>query len=214
MNGRFLACAIALVLAGCSAGASPTSSPAVLTTPSAAADTPAPTTTLSPTASPEPTVAPEPTEEPARTYGPCPTTAVISVKEFVLADPACFETGDIEVRGWLDHSSPFGFEAPGVEPGWLWYPTDEAVTLWVDVPKGDDFSCNEDVDAWCYSFWLHVAPDSPLQLPPLKRWVILTGHTHDPAAESCIYDDGSGPNPDLVAACRSHFVVTAIRNAP
>jgi hypothetical protein len=195
------------ILAGCSGGpASP--SPTVEHSPAAT-----PAVTEAPTPTPASTVAPEPTAEPERTFGPCPTTTVISVKAFVLGDPACFTTGDIEIRGWLDYPSPLGFEGPVVEPRWLWYPTDEGAALWFDVPQGD-FVCNEDHDAWCYSFFPHRAPDSDLALVPLKRWVILTGHTHDPAAETCRYEDEPQPNPELVAGCRTRFVVTAIRDAP
>ena len=214
MNRRFLHGAAALVLAGCSVGANSTPSPVILVPASLAADTPAPTATPSPIPSPEPTVELVPTVEPERTYGPCPTKAILSVKEFKLANPACFETGDIEIRGWLDYPPPLGFECPCVVPGWLWYPTDEGAALWVDVPHGDDFVCDEDRDAWCSWFFPHRAPDSAVKLLPIKRWVILTGHTHDPAAETCRYDDEAGPNPDLIAGCRSNVVVTAIRDAP
>lgn len=171
-----------------------------------------PPVTANPTPTLEPTLVIEPTAEPERTYGPCPTTPVISVKAFLLADPACFDAGDLEIRGWLDYPSPLGFECPCVEPSWLWYPTDEGAALWFDVPQGE--TCTEDVDAWCYAFFPHRTPDSQLALLPLKRWVILTGHTHDPAAETCKYEEDSEPNPELVAVCLSKFVVTAVRTAP
>lgn len=202
------------ILVGCSSGGpvgpTPTVEPSASPT-ETATSTPAPTSVPNATSGPSVPTEPTPVPEPTPSTGPCPTGSQLTVRQFVDADPACFGGADLQIRGWLDTPPPLGFENV-IEPAWLWYPTDSAATLWFGVPQGEHI-CDRDRDGWCSWFFPHVAPDSTASLLPLKRWVILTGHTHDPAAETCRYGGDAGPAPDLVAACRTNFVVTAIRPA-
>jgi hypothetical protein len=172
--------------------------------------------TVEPT--PEPT-APPPTEEPADAPKPidasCPnaTDDTISVQEYVDATTSCFRYG-VRVRGWLDTPPPLGFEAPLVKPSWIYYPSgDSATSLWHQPPPEPDHVCASGEDCWW--FFPHPDPDLGLDLEPLHRWVILTGHTRDPRAQNCHYDGvGPNPNPELVTICGRQFVVTAIEEAP
>ena len=165
----------------------------------------------------EPTVAP--TEEPVVTPKPidpsCPnaTDDTISVQEYVDASTSCFRYG-VRVRGWLDTPPPIGFEPPLVKPSWIYYPSgDFAAMLWHQPPPEPDHVCANGEDCW--SFFPHLDPNFDLQLEPLDRWVILTGHTRDPRAQNCHYDGvGPNPNPDLVVICGRQLVVTAIEAAP
>ena len=146
------------------------------------------------------------------------------MQEFVEAKRSCFSAQDVRIRGWLDEPSPFGVIGPSIKPLWLAYPQggrtcDEqeahcfySIALWQVVPPGPDEVCSED---FCGDLIPHVAPGSGLVLEPLERWVILTGHTHDAAAERCHWElpldvTAEVDDAEAVAHCRRQFVVTAI----
>lgn len=211
MNSGFLIGAIAFVIAGCSVGQVPTSSPVIPPTTSSAVDTPGPTVSETRTASPTPT--PEPT------YGPCPTGSPLTVREFVTADPACFGAADLVIRGWLDTPPALGFEPPAIEPGWLYYPADNAPTLFNAQPTDPDHICSDGAPE-CPWFFPHLNPVSGLTFGEQPRWLLVTGHLADAAAEKCHfvypedwpylhYDDQ-----DAVNQCRGSFVAVSFRNAP
>lgn len=202
---------VTALISGCSAYPNVSSpSPLATVTPSAAAVATA-TPTLAPTT--EPTIEPKPTVEPEPTEEPCPTAEVLTVREFVAASWECFGVEDVKIKAWLDGPPMFGFEGPRVRPGWLYYPVEDATALWNDAPKDDDrFNCSGR-KLWCPGVFPHLKPDSGLSFLPLQRWVVVTGHLRDPAAETCHYDFDPEPVPDLVEVCRQMLVVTAIRGS-
>jgi hypothetical protein len=69
-------------------------------------------------------------------------------------------------------------------------------------------------EPYCGVFFPHSAPGTGLHFLPLEHWVILTGHTDDPAAERCHYPPDSEPgihdDADAVEWCRAQFVVTEV----
>jgi hypothetical protein len=162
------------------------------------------------------TVRPTPTPVPV---AGCPTDATLSVRQYVDADPACFEDNDVTIRGWLDFPSPMGFEGPGIEPTWLAYPADGFSALWQAPPTGPDNVCDEGLEPDCAWFFPHINPRSSLSLDE-RRWVIVTGHVQDPLAETCRYvapEDSTEelpPDAQAVSHCRAQFVVTSMRDAP
>lgn len=224
----------AMVVSGCiesqattgpSASASPTveASPTPAPTASAvASQEPTPLPTAEPTV--EPTIEPEPTEV------PCPTARLLSVREFVEAPWQCFAGHDVRIKGWLDEPPAFGVLPPVIKPLWLAYPEggqtcdepDEdcfyAVALWQDVPLDPDHVCSGD-EPYCGFLFPHSAPGTGLHFLPLEHWVILTGHTDDPAAERCHWEyppdaeQGSLDDAEAVEHCRAEFVVTEIDRA-
>ena len=209
------------LVAGCLAPASTptgTASGATASAPPSAtgAASEAPVETTEPSVEPS---EPPPTEEPPVTPIPidpsCPnaTDDTISVQEYVDASTSCFRNG-VRVRGWLDTPPALGFEPPLVKPSWIYYPSgDFATSLWHQPPPEPDHVCASGETCWW--FFPHPDPDLDLDLEPLHRWVILTGHTRDPRAKNCHYDgEGPNPNPDLVTICGRQFVVTAIEAAP
>lgn len=212
----------AMFVAACTGGTSTASPPTQVSEPPASVS-PAPTApvvTSEPTVLPteEPTVAP--TDAPVITPIPidpdCPNDEVddvISVQEYVDASTSCFRFG-VRVRGWLDTPPVIGFLPPVVIPSWLYYPSgDEAAMLWHQPPPEPDHVCESGVECW--SFFPHVDPKVSVELDPLDRWVILTGHTRDPRAQNCHYEGvGPNPNPELVTICGRQFVIEAIEAAP
>jgi hypothetical protein len=183
--------------------ASPANEPGLSTTP---APTPTAEPSLAALASSGPT--PEPTDQ------PCPTAEILTVGEFVRAKPSCFGDEPFKLRSWADRPPPTGFEGPAhIEPRWLYYPDENLTVLWSAKTVGH--RC-PDVEPDCDGFFPHINPDSGLSFLPLGRWVIVTGHLRDPAAERCRYvypDDWTDPKADDMEAirrCRTHFVVTAI----
>jgi hypothetical protein len=189
--------------------------------PSNAAPTAVAVASIEPTAEPTPTIeptdAPEATNPPDGTGGPCPTAPVLTVREFVEAPSSCFGGNDIRIRGWLDTPAAFGFLPPLVKPSWLYYPPgDRFVALFDVVPTDPDHVCAE---ADCASLLPHTTPDSGISFEPLERWVIVTGHINDPAAERCRYIESEiapGPFDDASAreSCRANFVVVALEDDP
>jgi hypothetical protein len=224
----------ALLVGGCVQPAAATvPAPQAAATDGAPTGRPAPTDVAmaspDPSASPEPEPTAKPTVEPERTPKPCPTADVLSVREFDDAPRRCFGPEDIQIRGWLDSIDGLHGTGPSIRPWWLAYPQsgrtcDEqkpecfyAFTLWVHVPP-DLSPCSRE-EPHCSIVFPHVPPSSGLDLLPLQRWVILTGHTNDAAAERCHWWYGDEPEMDLdnaeaVRHCRKEFVVTAIEAAP
>ena len=202
----------------------PNGSQAVITNPPSESPAPStPTMTDAPTVEPEPSAEPSPEPTGPVPSLPCPSAKLLSVREFVEASWQCFRDHDVRVKGWLDNAPSFGFEGPAIHPLWLAYPETReclpegctiALSLWQDVTNGD-YECSNDSEAYCSYFFFHTAPGSNLHLGPLQRWLILTGHTSDSAAERCHYEYPPGEDPYLddamaVEHCRTQFVVTEV----
>lgn len=142
----------------------------------------------------------------------------LTVAQFTDSDPACFGDSDIEIRGWLDQPPGVGFEPPMIEPGWLAYPVGNLSSLWEIPPTGPDHFCPPAVP--CPWFFPHIDPASGLTLDFPQRWIIVTGHLNDPAAETCHYvypEDWTDERADdalAVGLCRTSFVITALRDPP
>ena len=123
-------------------------------------------------------------------------------------------------------TGPAGFLAdiagvlpPGakIEPAWLAYPV--GTGLWdKPVPRDTNGACLSDP---CTLLWIRVDPSSGLTFDTAGRWVRISGHFRDPAAETCKYiissfepinpgatDDGARQT------CRAAFVLTAVESAP
>ena len=153
-----------------------------------------------------------PTTEPL----PCSTHARLTVAEFVSTDPACLLDREVEIVGWLDAPPAMGWEGPGIEPGWLVYPAASPISgFWSAIPVGQDHICPEEGCGWMF---IHIDPRSGLSLGTKPRWVIVTGHISDPAADTCHYvypADSNDIKPSDLGArrdCRSGFVLTSIRD--
>lgn len=221
LQRRLSAALIAVwILAGCDTTASPTIS---LAQSHAAVASPSPIASTDPTIEPTlpPSLSPEPSE---RT---CPTDDVLTVRQFNDAPRRCFGGEDVRILGWLDSVNGLEGIGPGIEPSWLAYPQSGrtcnepepecfyAATLWVSVPP-ELGPCSEEAPH-CSLIFPHVPPGSDLDLLPLQRWVILTGHTNDLAAERChwVSDIQQDLPPDRLARsrCREEFVVTAVEAA-
>lgn len=232
---RFGAALLAPLLVAACLDPGPTAAPTSVANPTpSAAPTAEPTqaavASLPPTA--EPTIEPsaEPTIEPEPTAATCPTARLLAVREFVEAPWQCFAGHDVRIKGWLDEPTGTGFLPPLIRPVWLAYPEggqtcdepDEdcfySVALWQDVPLTPDHVCSEE-EPYCSFLIPHSAPGTGLHFLPLEHWVILTGHTDDPAAQRCHYEyppdvePGSLDDADAVRHCRRQFVVTEIDRA-
>lgn len=167
-----------------------------------------------------PTSTPRPTPTPVAGVGNCPTDSQLTVAQFAEADPACFGSADVEIRGWLDKPPAIGFEPPGISPRWLHYPSgSDLTTLWEARPEPDG-SCPTIGEQGCTGFFWHIDPASGLTLDGPPRWLIVTGHLDDPAAQTCHYvypEDWTKERADdaeAVATCRAQFVIVSFRDAP
>jgi hypothetical protein len=139
--------------------------------------------------------------------GTCPQLPTTMVDWLVV--PAsigaeCFGDTPISFRGWLSEGGGCGGFFPGTwEPSWLAAPY--AMLPIVLTPFEAEYG-------GCGS----AAPHPTLtELPQPQRWVIITGHYNDPAAETCRWT----PDPlykfavvreGLVLGCRQRFVATAV----
>jgi hypothetical protein len=204
---------VAMLVAGCAAGA-PTSSPWTLYSP-------APLATPVPTPSPAlaPTPVPSPSDEPVAEDTPPPPVCPdflppmpVRIADFVSIDPACFLSTRIVMVGYVSASPALGWEAPGVEPGWMIYPS-TPMAVWQEKPI--DYGCGSAPD--CPWIFVHFPPGSSLTLGTRGRWVKLTGHVNDPAAASCHYvypPDWDAtellPDSDAQRWCSEGFVVEKI----
>jgi len=192
---------ILLLSAGCAAGVGP--SAPISAPPSAIPASPPASPTEPLTASPA-----------SATTAACPTGSPLSVAEYVAAweaeweeGAACFGSRELTLLGWADAPPAIGFEPPGIAPAWLWSSGDG---LW-------DYPCAGTQDG-CPFLFVHIEPESGLQFDTDGRWVLVTGHTGDPLAETCHYvypPDWTGeldPDSDAQDRCRSSFVVTSVRD--
>lgn len=207
--GSLVACSPASPLGASTSAPSANPTEAAVATP--APPTPVPTIAVEPTA--EPTPAPLPTAVPDT----CPTSEILTPMTFWYAPEHCFGNDDVRILGWLDTPPPFGFGGPEVKPNWLFYPPQDALyfTLFERVPSDPEHVCED-----CPGIFLHLPPDSEIVLEGPARWVIATGHRHDPAAERCHYvrpDDYVGELPDDAGpreSCGLSFVPVALEDAP
>jgi hypothetical protein len=149
-------------------------------------------------------VMPAPTPSPC---GPVPHDLLaVMVLDTVLA-AGCFGDEPITVRGW---SAPcegcYGESAGTWETEWLASPTDDRLIHLAPIESGEWGSLDG---------ILH--PSFRGKPPRPSRWMEVTGHFDDPEAASCrwtptVMDEAWYPGTaDIVAGCRSRFVVTAIR---
>ncbi len=181
------------------AGSTTTPAPPITTTPTAASQTAA-----SQTATP---TTPGPT---------CLKSPILTVREFLDADPDCLGGWDVSIRAWADDPFATGWEAPYIEPAWLAYPPDGISMLWGVQQTEDEHTCSEDLDPACGAMFVYVRPGSGRSLGDTPGWVIATGHVRDAAAATCRYvvgDDWPGDPPDDASAraeCRGHFVLTEV----
>ena len=208
---------VPFLLAACAgAGVSPV--------PSAAPWTPGGSSTASPsdTAATQPPLASSVTSRTASPV-PCPTASPIAVADYVDADPACFGSDDVTIAGWTDDPVDGWFGPGKIEPTWLGDATNEYSLLRsvLPGPPCTHESEEDEAPAICPGALVgHIDPASSLTLEGNGRWTVVTGHRDDPAAVTCRIarlDDGDGePAPtsgDVVAACRSRFVLTSAREA-
>jgi hypothetical protein len=201
----------AFILAGCAVASSSLSPSAGSTAPTIAAPSAA--------SSAGPTSTSRPTPTPVSGAGKCPTDSPLSVAQFTDADPRCFGGADVEIRGWLDSPPDTGVEPPFVDPAWLAYSTPMMTSLWEIPPVGPNHFCPNQNGA-CPWFFLHIDPASGLTLDFPPRWLIVTGHTQDPAAETCHFvygEEWTEPRLDdalAVESCRTKLVIVSFRDAP
>jgi hypothetical protein len=156
---------------------------------------------------------------PASALPVCPTASPMRVTEYMNADAACFGSREVSVIGWQGQPPILGAEPPTIEPSWL-YAFSPSV-LWQKPPRFDQSdsgqSCTVDD---CHFFFVQIEPGSGLTFAATGRWVVISGHRQDPAAETCrwVYPPDWGTanlRPDVEARqqCRSAFVLTSITAA-
>lgn len=210
----FLLGAALLAVAACTVappGGSPSPAPATAGAVATATDG---TPSSGPTSTPRPSPTPV-----SPGVGLCPTDSLLTVWQLVESDPACFGGDDVTVRGWLDLPPALGWEGPAVEPGWVYYPARNMSFIWGGRPIGPEQACELDGHS-CGGFFPHVDPASGVELEGPPRWLLITGHFQDPAAETCHYvypddhDDQRADDRYAVEACRGSFVLVEVREAP
>jgi hypothetical protein len=138
----------------------------------------------------------------------CPAHSPLSVDEYFAAlgaDPTCFGDGDVTLLGW---SGPWpegiGWLAPGIEPGWLALST---AAIWPGKCPGSKQGCGEPLS-------VHIDPDGGLDWKNDGRWLVVTGHTGDPLAQTCHpVTPGDMSDNEARKQCRRSFVLTSVRNA-
>lgn len=144
----------------------------------------------------------------------CPEGDVLEMRDYVAAIPACFGGRTVRVRAWMDAPGTTGWEGPYTEPSWLDIP-DGSRFFWSADPVDPDRCAAEA----CPGIFVHQDPASPVRLGKAGRWVEITGHREDPAAETCRYEPPGGPDDPVESAlvarrlCRSAFVIESIRAA-
>lgn len=143
----------------------------------------------------------------------CPTSSPLTVQEFLTADRDCYDGRDATIRGWLGDLPPIGWEPP-VVAGFPYRFTEPPVLY---GGSGGWDQCTGD---GCSSILLYDASDPPWALGAGDRWVEVTGHLGDPAAEQCYWEYGV-PSPeatlpieDARADCRTRFVLTEMHEVP
>jgi len=191
------------VAAACSSA----SAPARVATPSPpSTSAPTVTTAPSPAITPIPTPATPPTARPTRSAG----AAVLRVIELTaildVAKGDRFETfGDASIRleqVWSPNDTGLGGTCGATNVPWL-----ECLDLsdWLIQPVADGAGCPFTTTERCYDgprLDILYAPGFGERLGLGDGPVDLVGHFGDPASEGC--------RPEVRAACRDRFVVTAI----
>jgi hypothetical protein len=221
---------LALLVVACAGSAVPTPGLTVpFASPSGGILSPEPSPSPEPTPAPTPTDAPTPSPTPLVDVSPGPCPGPVTVRVLGGWDPAwrssprvdCFGSAELRVTGWIAAAEGIGGAATGIVPAWIgeWWglprvlyqkplrrdPDDPLGGFIQDPTTGDGI--------WLFLF----APDaSALPLAP-ERWVTVTGHFDDPASTTCRWSGELYTEPvsdaAAIAACRSHFVVTAIEDA-
>ena len=206
--------ALGLVVAACVSETSPTTVPTsatVATSPSA--NGPSASTIISPTTMPGATAPAASQALPTPVI--CPATQPFTVEEYVeivSVEPGCFGPADVTIRGWIDEPPIFGFMPPLIEPGWLAYPPEPPLALWDAQPNGSDCLGSD-----CSSMLIHIRPGSDVRFELPARWVVVTGHSLDPAAATCQYEGLPTPTdraPGEYTGCDVQFVITSVRDEP
>jgi hypothetical protein len=197
---------IALLSVGCAdsdfsssaPSARPSETPA--TSPAAAPSNPTATAEGTAASTPGPT---------AVTSGGCPTHSPLSVAEYnsaVEADAGCFTDSDVTLIGWAGTwPEGIGWLGPGIEPGWLALST---AAIWTEKCPRSSEGCGDILS-------VHIDPDSGIAWRQDGRWLVITGHTRDPRADTCQPDppDNGISTSDARKMCRGSFVLTSVRNA-
>jgi hypothetical protein len=133
------------------------------------------------------------------------------VADYLAAPISCFNGRDVRVIGWQDGPPTYGLLPPGIAPAWLFFQVHSE--LW-NAPIEDPATACGSND--CQVLFVHVPPSSPFPFTATHRWVVISGHREDPAAESCqwIYPvDWTDVKLSDEAAreqCRQAFVVTSV----
>jgi len=128
----------------------------------------------------------------------------------LLADgETCYGAQAVTVIGWLAPAWGIGGVESGIEPAWLGeLPPDPVLWHQPRNPTG----CFTDED--CLFTFVHRAPGT-IDLTGPERWVAVTGHFHDPVADTCTWNGTIGQPisaEDAVARCSLAFVATAVED--
>ena len=140
--------------------------------------------------------------------GTCPALPTTMVDWLAIPSPVsaeCFGDAPITFRAWLSEGGGCGGYFPGTfEPSWL-------AALGSMLPI--ILTPFEVQYGGCGS----AAPHPTLtELPDPQRWVMVTGHYNDPAAETCrwtpdpLYKFAPFVRGGLMLGCRQRFVATAV----
>jgi hypothetical protein len=161
---------------------------------------------------PIPTATPASTPAPTASTAACPTDSPLDLGVYLAADPTCFGSSDVEIAGWENYPEGVVGTENGIEPRWLGTDLPDSAFLFQHLPP---FNCG--AESCNGSLAVYVDPASKLSFEWDGRWVVVTGHRGDPVAETCSYSTtGDSPppaSPPAVEVCRSHFVLTAVRDA-
>jgi len=162
-----------------------------------------------------------PADHPAFDRATCPTSSAESPRTmaaYLVTDWTCFGGREVWLLGW---EGPPGGDA-GVSPF-------SPVPAWLaGLPHAALFAIPCDPGAECYrGFAVYFDPAAGLDLSAVDRgrYLLVSGHRHDPAAATCHYDASQAafsPAPEELAAsevelrlqCADDFVVTSIVPLP
>lgn len=195
---------VGLLLAGCAAGRGSTS-PEGSSVPSG---------TVSASASPAPSVDPTGCANPPR------------IEDLVLQTDnlGCYGGDEITVDAFVGGIGAIDC-APSLQPEWFhcfaWVglapmPATSHYPTTLAVARPDQLLAPTGPGGLPLFATIH--PDSGIVAADLlNRWLRITGHFDDPAAQNCHYTEGSGledPAGSIVLGCRSLFVITAAALPP
>ena len=197
---------IAILIVGCGAAEVSSVTPSAGLFGSPATPGPVPSNPVSPSL-PTAEATPGPT---AVTLGDCPEHSPLAVAEYLAAaaaDPGCFSDGsDVTLVGWAGPwPEGIGWLGPGIEPGWLAIST---AAIWPEKCPRSLEGCGEFLS-------VHVDPEGAYSWKQDGRWLIVTGHTRDPRAETCRPDppDNGITGAQARRTCSRSFVLTSVRPA-